>query len=252
VGNGPRRILVDTGEGCLSWISALRQVLAEEKATVSTTIITHWHHDHIGGVPHLRDACPNVVINRFQPDYDQHKIEDGQKFSVEGASLRAVHSPGHTNDHISLILEEEDAMFTGDNVLGQGTAVFEDLHAYISSLEKMRNMFSGRAYPGHGPVIEDGKARVTEYIQHRQRRESQVIELLELSGPDYELQDNGDMETGWTSMELVGKIYNDVPKSLHGPANGGIVQVLEKLEKEGIIVQNPNNRRWKMKDNTTL
>lgn len=43
-------------------------------------------------------------------------------------------------------------MFTGDNILGHGTAVFEDLAVYLDSLSCMRGQFHGRAYPGHvGP-----------------------------------------------------------------------------------------------------
>lgn len=252
IGNGPRKILIDTGEGRLAWITALRQVLAEEKATIVTAIITHWHRDHVSGVPHLREACPDVVVYKNQPDHGQHSVEDGQKFFVDGATLRAVHSPGHTNDHMSLLLEEEDAMFTGDNLLGQGTAVFEDLRTYISSLERMQGMFSGRAYPGHGPVIEDGKTRVLEYIQHRQKRENQVIECLNLPRPSHNLQGTMDTKTGWTSMELVREIYKDIPTSLHGPANGGVVQVLRKLEDDGIVVQDLTSRRWGFTRDGTL
>lgn len=66
--------------------------------------------------------------------------------------MRAFHCPGHTTDHMAFVLEEENAMFTGDNVLGHGTAVFEDLAVYLDSLSRMREQFHGRAYPGHvGP-----------------------------------------------------------------------------------------------------
>src|SRR5271155_4117736 len=94
---------------------------------------------------------------------------------------------------MALILEEEDAIFTGDNVLGQGTAVFEDLATYLNSLEKMKGMFSGRAYPGHGPVIDDGRAKIVEYIQHRQQREQQVIEVLSSPRPSGETPEDKDL-----------------------------------------------------------
>jgi ribonuclease/clavin/mitogillin len=155
----------------------------------------------------------------------QNEISHGQVFRTQGATLRAFHCPGHTTDHMALVLEEEDAMFTGDNVLGQGTAVFEDLAAYMSSLQKMQHEFSGRAYPGHGPVIEDGKAKIQEYIRHRQEREGQIVDVL---GRETEEGKNG-----WQSMDLVRVIYKGYPENLHAPAERGVLQVLEKLKKEG-------------------
>lgn len=100
----------------------------------------------------LLSLCPQVAIYKYDPASGQSPIHDGQIFEAEGAKLRAFHCPGHTTDHMAFILEEEDAMFTGDNVLGHGTAVFEDLTVYLDSLSRMRGQFHGRAYPGHvGP-----------------------------------------------------------------------------------------------------
>jgi glyoxylase-like metal-dependent hydrolase (beta-lactamase superfamily II) len=152
---------------------------------------------------------------------------------------------------MSLILEEEDAMFTGDNVLGQGTTVFEDLSTYLNSLEKMRGMFSGRAYPGHGPVIEDGTARIAEYIKHRQQREEQVIEVL--SSPKSSSKTSEDKEAAdWDSMEIVKVIYHDVPDNLHVPAQGGVMQVLRKLQQEDKVAVDPSTNRWRIRRRAAL
>ena len=173
-----------------------------------------------------------------------HDIVHGQTFQVEGVkNLRAFHCPGHTIDHMALVLEDEDAMFTGDNVLGHGTAVFEDLAAYMQSLERMQHEFSGRAYPGHGEVIEDGKAKVKEYIAHRKEREEQILQAME-SG--------GEKKTDWSPMDIVKIVYKDYPESLYQAAEKGVLQVLDKLEGEGKVVQNANDGTWSLARKASL
>lgn len=142
-------------------------------------------------------------------------------------------------------------MFTGDNVLGQGTSVFEDLPAYLNSLEKMSDMFSGRAYPGHGPVIEDGKARIAEYIEHRQQREQQLIEVL--SSPGFPGETSGEKEAaGRDAMEIVKIVYKDVPENLHIAAHDGVMHILQKLLQEGKVAVDPLTKRWKIDNRTAL
>lgn len=252
MGTGPNRLLIDTGEGKPSWISALQEVLKEEDATITEAIATHWHPDHTGGQADLLRISPQTKMYKNTPDEGQLDIEDGQTFQVEGASLRAVFSPGHTQDHMALILEEEDAMFTGDNVLGHGTAVFEDLGTYLSSLEKMQWSFRGRAYPGHGDVIGDGPSKVLEYIRHRKQREDQVLQVLRSSpsSPDRVVAE-GEAEE-WASMAIVKIIYKHVPESLHEPAHGGVLQILYKLKDEGKVAENGERGMWRIKSRAAL
>jgi len=244
LGTGAQRLLIDTGEGKLSWIAAIKKALEEEHASIASAIITHWHHDHQGGIEQLTEAWPGTKVYKNQPESGQLDIADRQKFEVEGATLTAIHSPGHTVDHMVFVLAEEDAMFTGDNVLGQGTTVFEDLATYLGSLEKMKHLFKGRAYPGHGPVLEDGPGKIAEYIRHRRQREEQVIQTMreERSGA-------GD-GTSWTPMELVKIIYREVPESLHPAAAYGVLQILQKLQREGKVVLHGD--RWRLSDRSAL
>ena len=157
----------------------------------------------------------------------QDNIVDGQTFKTEGATLRAFHSPGHAVDHMALVLEEENAMFTGDNVLGHGTAVFEDLATYIDSLERMQHQFTGRGYPAHGAVLEDGRAKIRDYISHRRKREDEILDVLK--------QKPQDGSESWSSMGVVKVVYKAYPENLHAPAEGGVLQVLRKLEGEGRV-----------------
>ncbi|KAL3426178.1 metallo-beta-lactamase superfamily protein [Phlyctema vagabunda] len=252
VGTGHRRLLVDTGEGRPSWVRALKQTLEEQNAKISDAIITHWHHDHQGGIADLLTFSPDTRIHKNQPADGQRDIEDNQAFHVDGASLRAVFSPGHTQDHMALVLDEEDAMFTGDNVLGHGTAVFEDLATYLASLEKMRKLFHGRAYPGHGPVIDDGPSKILEYIRHRQQREDQVLQVLRSSKSSPAGDSTAFEPEDWSSMEIVKIIYKDVAENLHLPAHGGVMQVLWKLKKEEKVDEDPSTSRWRINNRAAL
>uniref|UniRef100_A0A915E053 Metallo-beta-lactamase domain-containing protein n=1 Tax=Ditylenchus dipsaci TaxID=166011 RepID=A0A915E053_9BILA len=104
--------------------------------------------------------------------------KDGYELNVEGASLRVIHTPGHTNDHLSIYLKEENSLFSGDCILGEGSSIFEDLHDYMKSLEVLKNLSVERIYPGHGPVIESPADKIDEYVAHRMKREKQILDYL--------------------------------------------------------------------------
>ena len=116
-------------------------------------------------------------------------------------------------------------MFTGDMVLGHGTAVFEDLTTYLSSLSSMKQEFAGRAYPGHGAIVENGPEKIEEYLRHRAMREEEVLRAL----------GGTEMTLGLSPGEIVETVYRDVPRDLNEAARGGVVQVLMKLEREGRV-----------------
>ncbi|KAF2261002.1 Metallo-hydrolase/oxidoreductase [Lojkania enalia] len=235
IGTGPKRLLIDTGEGKPEWIKSLRSVLDDEKIKIDKALLTHWHPDHIQGVPDLLQVSSGTKVYKNKPNEGWLDISNDQRFETEGATLKAFHCPGHATDHMAFVLEEEDAMFTGDNVLGQGTAVFEDYGTYMKSLDAMSKQFKGRAYPGHGPIIEDGPAKVLEYIKHRKQREKQVLDVL-----------SQEKDGGWTAMDIVKVIYRDYPENLWAPAEKGILQILEKLEKEGKVVKDEAKGTWSL------
>jgi ribonuclease/clavin/mitogillin len=198
VGTGSHRLLVDTGEGVDAYTDLLRGVLNDQSVTNLTILLTHWHADHTAGVKSvcaLFDAAHAPSIHKFSgsallpksvvdayPElaHRVERIEDGQRFEVEGATLRAIHTPGHTADHCIFELAEEQAVMSGDTILGASTAVFDDLHAYMHSLRRIATCKPQRIYPAHGPIIDgvDAPQRVDQYLHHRTQRETQILQTM--------------------------------------------------------------------------
>ncbi|KFA54245.1 hypothetical protein S40293_07812 [Stachybotrys chartarum IBT 40293] len=180
VGTGHERLLVDTGQGIPEWADLISTTFAASGIQLSHVLLTHWHGDHTGGVPDLLRLYPSLVssIYKHTPSNTQQPIVDGQIFRVEGATVRAVHAPGHSHDHMCFILEEEDAMFTGDNVLGHGTAAVEQLGTWMESLRIIKSHNNKIGYPAHGMVILNLRGKVDAELAGKTRREAQVMQAL--------------------------------------------------------------------------
>ncbi|KAL1591784.1 hypothetical protein SLS60_011783 [Paraconiothyrium brasiliense] len=204
VGTGRQRLIVDTSGGEKEWIDLIASVLESHQISLSHVLLTHWHGDHTGGVPDLIRLYPDIQdsVYKNEPEEGQQDIFDGQKFVVEGATVRALHVPGHSTDHMCFILEEEKAMFTGDNILGHGTSAVEDLGIFMGSLEKMKSQHCTTGYSAHGVVIDNLPAKITGELRQKWRREKQVLQALD------ELR-VGKNEKSATLQELVTAIYGE-------------------------------------------
>lgn len=214
IGNpGGNVILLDTGEDKPEYLPLLRNAIQDGRYTaVSDIVLSHYHHDHTMGLKSVLPLLAELKLDRprihkipcntdptlDQPTLDVLKgfkdssvaeLQDGQTWQVaDGANLTVFATPGHTEDSASFILEthQDTVLFTADTVLGQGTAVFADLKALISSLENCIDRVEKASGPdqkvklfcGHGPVVEDGVKKMKEYIAHRLQREKQVLEAL--------------------------------------------------------------------------
>lgn len=193
------------------------------------------------------EALPEGSYTAFTAQSPLWPLADGDILRIPGeeksksqTSLKIIHTPGHTADHVGLLLLEERVLFAGDHVLGQGTSVFEDLGAYLRSLRKCSRAFEeldpcegseheNTIYPGHGPVVLKGRETLQKYLQHRLERESQVVELLSKTPPAEEDASTENHEKAWTIRQLVQTLYASYPPSLYVAAARGLLLHLRKL-----------------------
>jgi len=231
VGTGRARILIDPGQGEPAFLPVLARAMERCGCErIQEIVLTHGHPDHIGGVRSVLQRfgrvrvrkLPSALFDGPYADLGLEPLAEGEPVTTEGATLRGVHAPGHAPDHLNFVLEEERALFSGDNVLGVGTTVIPaesgDLGDYLRSLEKLLAEKPTRIYPAHGPVIADGVAKLREYIAHRAERERQILAAL-ASGPK-------------RAMEIVKVVYAAYPPALHAAAAQSVIQHLRKLLRE--------------------
>lgn len=181
VGTGFDRLLIDSGQGRPGWMLLLASLAKQHRFKIGKVLLTHWHLDHTEGVRDLLRMDPGLkdAIYKYDPDLGQQPIADGEIFAVEGGTVRAVFTPGHSADHMSFLLQEEAAIFTGDCLLGHGATAVENLEQYMSSLLKIQGLNCRIGYPGHGAPIINLQERVHREIGQRHRRERQMLLDLE-------------------------------------------------------------------------
>ena len=207
----------------------------ELRASYAAILVTHGHPDHAPGAAPLAAATGAPVYAhpaaRFPHD---RTLADGERIAFGEAVFTALHAPGHARDHLVFVLEDERALFAGDVVLGTGTVVVAppggEMRTYQRTLHRLRDEYGdARAiYGGHGPEVRDVRAKLDEYIAHREARERQIVDAL-----------RGGIET---IPALVEAVYRDTDRRLWPAAARQILAYLIALEAEGRVRAEPVDR----------
>ncbi len=196
VGNGADVAIIDPGPADTEHLAAI--VAAIGKARCAAILCSHTHRDHSPGALPLSQqtgapvmGCAPLTLSDSGPRADAsfdttyapvRVMSEGEQMTGMGWTLTALHTPGHTSNHLCFALEETCALFTGDHVMGWSTSVIVppdgDMGDYMTSLEKLQARDDRIYYPAHGPAIDNPRQIVRGMIGHRRQRENQIRRLL--------------------------------------------------------------------------
>ena len=237
---GEREVaVIDPGPDLPEHVDALVTAVAGRK--VVAIMCTHTHCDHspaarpmsertgapvIGCAPLALETVGPRADASFDGDYTpMHVLEDGEVVEVDGCAISAVATPGHTSNH--LCFAYGDALFSGDHVMGWSTSVVAppdgDMGQYLASLEKLLAREETLFYPTHGSPIPDAKAWARQLIDHRRKREEQILAALG-TGPG-------------STADLVPRLYPDIVPALHAAAAQQVRAHLLHLGEKGAVMR---------------
>jgi glyoxylase-like metal-dependent hydrolase (beta-lactamase superfamily II) len=227
VGQG-RLVVIDPGPDDPAHISAVRDEVRAAGGEIGVVLVTHSHADHLGAAAALAGPRGAVPVRRWGAG--PAPLADGEVVEAGGAALRALHTPGHADDHVVFHWAARRLLFSGDLVLGSGTVVLQPregaLDDYLASLDRVGRLDLAMIAPGHGPLIDDPGSRIAEYVAHRRMRERQVLDVLAGGAR--------------TPGEIVGVIYRTLEPALHPAAENTVRAHLLKLVREGRVRREGN------------
>lgn len=229
--------LIDAGTGEPQHLETLERALGG--ARLAQVIVTHSHVDHASGAAAIAQRMPHVRFLKMPwPEHDAQwrvrweSVTDGEAVAAGDSVLTAVHTPGHSPDHLCFWEEEARQLFCGDLAWKGSTVVIPpsyggDVSAYLASLERVIRLSPAVMFPAHGPVIDHPVELLREYIEHRAVREKQVLSALRVgvTSPD----------------EMVARIYPSLDPALVPVARESVLAHLLKLERDGAARRDGDN-----------
>lgn len=231
--------VVDPGPDDADHVDAILEACGDRLTWI---IVTHTHADHSPAAAALARATGAVVLGNTLSEDDGHQdrtfnparaLAHDECLSAAGFTLRAIHTPGHVDNHVCFLVEEDGLLLTGDHIMQGSTVViippYGDMQAYIESLRRLLYYPISALGPGHGLVIDTPAREIEGLIAHRLSRETKVVDSLHAAG-------------GATLESLLPRVYDDVDACLHVLAKYSLLAHLIKLEKEQRAVR--DGEQW--------
>jgi glyoxylase-like metal-dependent hydrolase (beta-lactamase superfamily II) len=242
VGEDGSAMLIDAGTGVPSHLAELVDQLGSRAAHLAGVLVTHAHPDHASGAPALASAHPAAAFLKMPwPEEDAKygvpwiPIADREELAIGGSALVALHTPGHSPDHLAFWDPATRTCFSGDLVVQNSSVMIHasrggDLTEYLASLERLLKLNPARLLPAHGPEIADPGAVIAGYLDHRLTRERQVLSAL---------------ARGLHSVPAIAEsIYHGLDPALLAAAQENVRAHLDKLRREGRAFE--DDGRWRL------
>ena len=231
-------VVIDPGPDLPEHVEAI--VAALEGRNLAAIACTHTHRDHSPASRSLKEAsgapiigCAPLALESIGPRADasfdkqylpDQVLADGEAIEFDGGKrLVAVATPGHTSNH--LCFAYNDALFTGDHVMGWSTTVVVppdgEMGAYMRSLDLLRQRGDRIFYPAHGPAVTRPAQLIRGMIGHRLQRERQILKLVAEKPRDI--------------PDIVANAYPGLDQRLVPAAGGSVLAHLLDLKKRGLV-----------------
>lgn len=242
---GGEALVIDPGPVIASHLDAIERNARERHLRIAAIAVTHGHPDHAPAAAALaqRTGAP-VYVHPFSEVPHDRTFELEGDVRVGDTAFHVIDAPGHTFEHVVIYDPRERALFTGDVILGEGTVVIAPpggaMRPYQRTLARLRDEFpdAQRIYGGHGPVVEDARGKIEEYIAHRIAREREVLAALE-GGPK-------------TIPQIVLEIYGTARPTLWPAMARQMVSYLMALTDEGRVRAHALDRPMTDQENAIL
>jgi glyoxylase-like metal-dependent hydrolase (beta-lactamase superfamily II) len=217
-------VVIDPGPDNEAHLNALLAAIGD--TPLAGIIATHSHHDHIDCAAALRMRTGAPLL-RMATDFGAaHPVDQALSEGDVSHGLRVLHTPGHAPDHICLA-QDDGILFSGDHVMSWSSSTVSppngNMSDYYSSLRRLIARADTLYLPGHGPPLSAPQVYVEHLLDHRLRRERDILEMLK-SGVH-------------APRDFVEKLYFRRDPRLFPAAERNVIAHLEKLEGEGLVRQ---------------